>query len=83
MITVHPYQADTNCKHISMTCRACVKLPLDVDGIDARIDTQMMKPLHILLIYLGALENERNPNMGTINEDKGDIFSECCTKSFK
>ena len=49
-ITVHPYQADPNC----MTFRACIKLPLDVDGIDASIDSNMQKN-HILLNPLGAL----------------------------
>ena len=45
MMTVHPYQADPKCNYMSMTCRACVQLPLDVDGIDASIDNQMLKTL--------------------------------------
>ena len=66
-----------------MTCRECVQLPLYVDGIYASIDTQMLKPPHILLFRLDALYNGRNLDIGTINKDRGDIFSECCTESFK
>ena len=38
-VTVHPDQADPNCKHIRMTCRVCVQLPMDVDVIYAIINT--------------------------------------------
>ena len=43
---VHPYQSDTKYKRIHTTCRARVKLPLDVDGIDSSIDTQILKTPH-------------------------------------
>ena len=48
MITAHPDQASPNCKHSRMNCRACVKPPLAVDVIYARIDTKMLK---ILMIF--------------------------------
>ena len=38
---------------------------------------------HILLFHLAALDNVRNPYIGTLNKERGDIFSEFCTKSFK
>ena len=66
-----------------MTCRACIKLPLYVDGKDSRIDTNMITPPHILLVQLAALENRINKDIGTLNKDRGDIFSECCAESFK
>ena len=83
MMTVHPYQADPNFDYSCMTCRACVQLPLDVDGIDASIDTQILKPPHILLVHLAALDNDRKPGIGALKKDRGEIFSECCAKSFK
>ena len=43
MMTVHPYQADKKCNYSRMTCRYFIKLPLDVYGIDASIDTNIMK----------------------------------------
>ena len=54
MMAVHPDQAEPNWKHSHMTCRACVKLHLHVYGIDARINTQMMKTSHDLLFHLAA-----------------------------
>ena len=42
MMTVHPDQADPNCNYSSMTCRACIQLPLDVDKIYASIDNQIL-----------------------------------------
>ena len=83
MMTVHPYQTDTNCKHSRMSSRACAKLPLDVDGIDDRIDTQILKTPHIILFHLAALNNGRNSDIGTLKKERGDIFLECCTKIFK
>ena len=65
-----------------MACRACIKLPLDVDGIDAIIDTQMLK-IHILLVNLAALDNGRKPDIGTLKKDRCDIFLECCAEIFK
>ena len=66
-----------------MTCRACVQLPLYVDGIYNSIDTQTMKIPHILLDQLAALDDEKNPYIGTLKKYRGDIFSEFCTKIFK
>ena len=66
-----------------MTCRACIKLPLDVDGIDASIDTHMLEIPHILLFHSAALDNGRKLDIGTLKKDRGDIFSECCAESFK
>ena len=76
MMAVHPYQAEPKCNHSCMTCRACVKLPLDVDGIDAKINNQIMKPPHDILLHLEALYSEKNPYIGTLKEEKGYIFSE-------
>ena len=42
MMTVHPYQSDTNYNYSCMTCRSCIQLPLDVDGIDSIIDTHIL-----------------------------------------
>ena len=75
MITVHPYQADPKCKHSHMTCRACVQLPLDVDGIDAIINNQTMKSPHDILVHLAYLDSGINPEVGTLKKEKGDIFS--------
>ena len=83
LITVHSYQAGPNFKHIRMTCRSFIQLPLDVDGIDVIIDNQMFKTPHILIFHLAALDNGRKPDIGTPNKYRGEIFSECCTKGFK
>ena len=66
-----------------MTCRACIQLPLYVDGIDTRIDIQILKPPHIILVHLAALDNEINTGIETLKKDRGDIFSEWCTGIFK
>ena len=50
-----------------MNRRTCVKPPIDVYGIDAIIDTQMMKKPHIILVRLEDLENRRMPDIGTLN----------------
>ena len=83
MMMVHSDQADPNCKHIRMTFRSCVQLPLDVYGIESSINIQMLKTPHNLLVHLSALDNERKPDICTIKKDKGDIFPDCCTESFK
>ena len=46
MMTVHPYQAGPNFNYIRMACRECIQIPLDVDGIYASIDTQILKNPH-------------------------------------
>ena len=65
-----------------MTFRAIVKLPLDVDRIDASIDTRMLKPPYIIIVHLVDLENGRNPGIDTLKKERGDIFSEYCTGIF-
>ena len=42
IMTVHPYQAYPNYNPSRMNFRACIHLPLDVDYIDAIIDTKML-----------------------------------------
>ena len=64
-MTDHPDQADPNWKHSHMTCRACVKLPLDIDWIDFSIDTKIMKNSHINIVHLAAFYNGINPDIGT------------------
>ena len=53
----YPDQADTNCKHSRMNFRACIKLPLDVDGIYAIINTQILKTPHDILVHLADLDD--------------------------
>ena len=57
MVMVHLDWTDTKYNHDIMTSRACILLPLDVDGIYEIIDTQMMKTPNVLLFHLEALEN--------------------------
>ena len=83
MMTVHLGQTNTKCNYSRIIFRACIQLPLDIDGIDSKIDTQMIKNPHYLLFHLAALDNGRKPDIGTLKKDRGDIFSECCTESFK
>ena len=67
MMAVHPNQSDPNCKHSHIPCRSCIKLPLDIDGIDSSTNTQMLKPPHILLVHLVVTKNERNLDIITLN----------------
>ena len=83
MMTVLPDQANTNCKYSLITCRACIQLPLYVYGIDASIDTHILKNTQTILVYLADLDNGRNPDIETLTKDRGDIFLECCAESFK
>ena len=57
-----------------MTCRDCIKLPLDVDGIYASIDTQILKSPHNILVHLADLDYGRKPDIGTLKKFRGDIF---------
>ena len=82
-MVVHTYQADPNCKHSRIIFRACVQLPLYVYGIDDSIKTQMLKTPHCLLLHLEALDNGINTDICTLKKEKGYIFSERCTESFK
>ena len=66
-----------------MTFRAWIQLPLDLGGIDSSIDTKIQRNPHIILSNLAALDNGRNPDIGTLKKDRGDIFSECCAEIFK
>ena len=75
MMAVHRDQVDPNRKHVRMTCRAFIQLPLDLDRIYASIDTQIMKPPHIILVNLEALDNGRKPYIVTLKKDRGDILS--------
>ena len=68
IMTVHPYQAGPNYKHISITCRACIQLPLYVNGINISIDTQMLQNPNYLPVHLVDLENGRNPDIGTLKK---------------
>ena len=40
-------------------------------------------PPPLFLAHLEALENERNPDIGTLKKETGDIFYEFYTKTFK
>ena len=73
-MTVQPDQADPKYKHNCIPCKACVKLPLDVDGIDVSIDTQILKSPHIILFLLAALDDGINLDIVTLNNERGDIF---------
>ena len=53
-----------------------------MDVIDDSIDTQMLKNPHDLLVHLEDLYHGRNPYIGTLKNERGDIFSECYTESF-
>ena len=81
-MAIHRYKTDPNCKQNCITCRACVQLPFDIYGIDASIDTKRLKNNHYILVHSKALDNGRDPDIGTLKEDRGDTFSECCTESF-
>ena len=82
-MTVHLDQNDPNCKHIRINFRACAQLPLDIYGIDASIYTQNLKKPHDILVHLEALENVINTDIGTLNKDRVDIFSELWAKISK
>ena len=82
-MTVYPDQADPKLKHSCMTYRVCVQLPIYVDGIDAIINTQMLKTPHDLLLHLMDLGNRRKLYIGILNKEGGDIISECYTEIFK
>ena len=62
----HPDQANPKYNHSHMNCRACVQLLLDLDGIDAIINTQILKTPHILIVHLVYLDHGRNPYIGTL-----------------
>ena len=80
MMTTHPYQADPNYMHSLMNFRACVKLPLDIDGIDAIINTQILKTPYDILVHLVALDHVRNPDIGALKKEKEDIIFQNATQ---
>ena len=81
-MTVQPDQADPKYKRNHMTYRSCVQLPLVVDGVDDIIDSKILGKT-ILLVHLADLGHGINPDIVTLNKERGDIFSEYCTKRFK
>ena len=83
MMEFHIDQADTKYNHSLMNFKDRIQLLLDVDGIYASIDTKILQNPHIILVHLLALDNKRNTDIGTLKKERGDIFSECCTESFK
>ena len=78
---VHIDQDDPNCNYSRMTYRSCIHIPLYVDGIYSSIDNHMLLKTHILLFRLVALENGRNPDIGTLKKDRGDVFCNVAQKS--
>ena len=74
-MAVHQYQADSNCENSRMTCRSFIQLPLNVDEIDAIIDTHILKTPHDILVHLVVLDNGIKPDIGTLKKDRGDTFS--------
>ena len=68
MMMVHPEQADTSCKNSCMTCRSCDQLPLYVNGIDTRINNQILKNPRDILVHLVDLDNGRKPKIGTLKK---------------
>ena len=79
----HPDQADLNWNHSRMNCRDCVQLILDVDGVDAIIDTQMLKNSHVLLVRLADLDYGRKPYIGTLKKDRGGYFQSVAQRASK
>ena len=57
-----------NVNHNQITCRACVQIQLDTDGVYAIIDTKMLKPPHNLLFNLVDLDYERNTYIVTLDK---------------
>ena len=51
-----------------MICRACFQLLVDVDEIDTRINTQILKNPHDFLVNLAALYDEKKPDIGTLKK---------------
>ena len=83
MMNVHPDQDDTKYKNSCMAYRACFQLPLDSDGIDFIMNTQMLNNPNGILVHLEELYNRRKLDIGTLKKERGDIFSECYTEIFK
>ena len=66
-----------------MACRVNIRLPQDVDGIYASIDTRIQKTPHVLLVHLEPLDKSRNTDIGTLKKERWSIFLELCTENFK
>ena len=67
-MSAHPDQAESNCKQIRMTFRACIKISIDVDCIGASINNQIMKTPHDLLVHLAALDSGIKSDIGTLKK---------------
>ena len=76
-------QADPKYKHSSMNCRSCVQLLLDVYGIDAIIENQMLKDPNYILVQFEYLGYGRNPDINTLKKEKGGIFHNIASKTEK
>ena len=68
MVTFHIDQADIKFKLCCMACRYCVQIRIYLDGIDAIVDTQMLKTPDDLLVYLSHLENGKSPDIETLKK---------------
>ena len=66
-----------------MDCRTRLQLLLDINEIYTSIDAQVIKTPHVILVHMADLDNERNPDIGTLKKDMEEIFGECWTKSFE
>ena len=66
-----------------MTCRACVQLTLDVYGIYSSTDNKILRTPRILLVYLAALDNGRNPDIGTLKNRGETSFQNAALKYLK
>ena len=65
---VNPERSDTEWNQTQINFRDFVKLPIYVDFIYARIDTQMLKNSQDILVHLENLENGINPDIGTLKK---------------
>ena len=37
----------------------------------------------VIALFPNTLDNGRNPDIGTLKKERGDIFSECCAERFQ
>ena len=73
-MTVKPGQTDPKFNHSRMNCRDFIWVPLDIYGIYASIDNQMLKTPHNILVHLAALDNGRNSDIGKL-KNRGVTYS--------
>ena len=81
MMTVRPDLDDPKFKHRRMTCRAFVQLPIYADGVDAIIDTQILKTSCDILFRLVTLDYGRKTFIGTLKKEMGGIPFKAAPKS--